>query len=134
MDEKRNKNDSQSYFWDWLADIGLSKLKKIINYNLSDSDEVYGLLDYREMILQLDIESKIVDSYFTSIADTITTIYDYIQARAEQAATKEPSYSNKITGETIEYHVSDSKYRKKHRWIMNNSESPAVKKQDFCYN
>lgn len=130
--EKGNVNDEQSYFWDWLDENGLSKLDRILRSNLPDLEELHDLLDYREMILQLDIESQILDSYFISIADTLTSIDDYIQMGSEQAAAEESPYSD-TTYETIEYHVSGSEHNRKQRWIVNHNKSPAEKKQDFCY-
>lgn len=120
--EKRNANDDQSYFWDWLDENGLFYLEIVLeNNSLPYEGGMHELLDYHEMILDLDIENQISDSYFMSIADTLTSIGDYVQTISEQAATVE-QYCSKGLRDT-EYHVSDVERDSKQKWIVRNNKS-----------
>jgi hypothetical protein len=134
IEEKRNADDSHSYFWDWFQDVGLERLKEISERELPDTEETDNLLGYREMILELDIESCNADNLFTSISDTITAVYEHIQSMSGHAATRERIYSKEIQYETVAYHVSGSNQQHKQIWVVNYNKSPAGKKQDFCYN
>lgn len=128
IEEKRDENDEQSYFWDWMDETGLTKLRTILSGNLHDSEELHDLLDYREMLLQLDKENKIVDGLFASIVDTLNNLDEFNQGISEQAAAIEhEGFTKKLLNESIEYKVSGSSTNEKQRWTVNPDKSPAGK-------
>lgn len=132
IEEKRKANNEQSYFWDWMNENGLAKLKNLLSINLPDEEELHDLLDYRDMILQLDIENNIVDSYFMSIADTLNELNELNQGLSEQAATfEQEDFIQKVLNDSIEYHISRSTISEKQRWIVNNDKSPTGKSGTF---
>lgn len=88
--------------------------------NLPNEEELHDLLDYRDMILQPDIENNIVDSYFTSTADTLNELNELNQGVSEQAATfEQKDFIQKVLNDSIEYHISRSTIGQKQRWIVN---------------
>lgn len=77
INDKRVLNDSQSYFWDWLNEKGYPYLQEILKINFPNDETLLELLDYRQMVLELDLETQMIDNYFTSIADTLESIKEY---------------------------------------------------------
>lgn len=68
------------------------------------------------MILQPDIENNIVDSYFTSTADTLNELNELKQGVSEQAATfEQKDFIQKVLNDSIEYHISRSTIGQKQR-------------------
>ncbi|GEM_PF-4196658 len=128
IEKKRKANDEQSYFWDWMNENGLVKFRNLLSNNLPDEEELHDLLDYRDMILQLDIENNILDSYFTSIADTLDELNELNQGGvSEQAATFEQEDFIPKLNNSIRYHICSEKQK----WIVNSYKSPTRKSGTF---
>lgn len=64
-----------NYFWEWFRKKGLVKINDILYKNISDSDDILDLLDYRILILELDIDNNNFDSIIESFIDSIDNIY-----------------------------------------------------------
>ena len=124
IEEKRSLNDEYSYFWDWMKETGLNKLKTVLNQSLPDHEEIHDSLDYREMILNLDIDNNIVHSYFASVADTIDVLYELTLGINEMCATEEnePDSSYDLS---IEYHHSSESSQYNTQWVVSQNKSPA---------
>ncbi|GAA0431848.1 hypothetical protein GCM10008983_05560 [Lentibacillus halophilus] len=132
IEEKRRQDNETAYFWDWLNEDGLFKIKQILQYNLADSEELHGFLDYRDMILKLDAESQIPDSLFTSIADTVTEIHGLIETISEETATiEEQRYRSPFNEEPIQYPIPVDIHQNEQQWVVNKSESPAGNSRTF---
>ncbi|WP_100010116.1 hypothetical protein [Lentibacillus sediminis] len=127
IEEKRSQDNETAYFWDWLDEHGLEKMKRIAQSSLPNSEELHDLLEYRKMLLELDAESQIADSLFTSIADTLSQIDEFVGAISEEAATvkEKQDYESSFTEESIPINLPKIDHTIPSQWIIIESKSPA---------
>lgn len=124
IDYGRARNDEHSYFWDWMHDIGLEQLQIISKHNFSDSEEMLDLLNYRQMLLDMDIENGIISNLFISISESLTTITEYIQTSLEQSVSIEVDLAEESITIPIHQHIE-----KQHSWVLR--QNSAIKQQSF---
>ncbi|MCA1010376.1 hypothetical protein [Halobacillus halophilus] len=129
IDDAKVNGGKQRYFWDWLDEKGQGSLKTILRHSLPDNDDVLDLLEYREMLLEIDVQNGILSSYFTSVADTLYAIREVTLAYLEESAASEGKTSSKGYKEPFQ---PKSKTRNEGKWEIH-FEKPAEHQQVFCY-
>ncbi len=77
VDNAKHSENSYSYFWSWLENQGIVKLKKIASTRFYSDDETLDLLEYRMFVLEQDMEGNIVHNLIESLADGISEIYKF---------------------------------------------------------
>lgn len=137
IDQKPDIDHDKLYFWNWFIDYGKDQLKLIASTRIDDKDETLDFLDYRDFILESDIKSGITDNVFTSIADTLTMIGNYIETSNQHSVTK--AISDILSDQFIINLGETEKYKSlSSSWTLNsnkelNQKNPAEIEQDFCY-
>lgn len=140
-----NKDPDVLYFWDWMDSKGIEMFRTILRSNLLQTDEFLDLLDHRLYVLELDMQSNIKDNIYHSIAESLNTISDCLDAKNQTSASKEQKISlgtiisdyNQLVLKNYynEYVITRGnmmvdKYNTEFYW---NSRNPAETQQDFCY-
>lgn len=90
--EGKKTSSEYEYFWDWMEDIGLVKIREIADFSYTDTDEFLDLLDFMIYSLTEDSRNGINDIIVSSIADVIGEIYNYVLAHNYICAT-EPTFN-----------------------------------------
>lgn len=121
-------NNESSYFWDWMEEKGHRDLCFILQESVHDSKELLELLNYREMLLEMDAENEILDSYFISVADTITALKEFVIAEKEEAAAEDKLDSYHNWNNAIIH--DENKKTNNFNWTYE-YKNPAEQKQDF---
>lgn len=145
VNQHLNTSDENSYFWNWMDKHGLELINELLHANLNDEDEFLDLLDHRLYILDADIASGLNDNVFTSIADSLKYINDFVTVMNETTATV-PTIEATISSGTfrtgplhqpmwnfgnnfIRTNLNNETFKE----IWKNSLNPAEIQQDFCY-
>jgi len=76
-----------AYFWKWLNDNGIDYLKKT-DRGLPNTEDLSDFLKYREMLLEMDIESGIVENFILSVTELFKLSADFIDSYLETGATE----------------------------------------------
>lgn len=126
---KSQLTQEQGYFFEWLDEEGLDSIRKLELINIEDTEDNLHFLEYRQMLIEMDIENGIVDSLLTSIAETITSIDQFIENYLEQAATISFT-SDDLPNQFMVGQFSITKGT--NSFIWNNETNPAETQQDFC--
>lgn len=124
--------EEMGYFFTWLEDEGINSIRKTESIKLKDTEETLHFLEYRKMLLEMDIENNIIESLLTSIAETITSIDEFMDSYLEQAATTSIRDEYLLVSEQQTL-VSSYQYGNFKNFVWNNSTNPADTQQDFWY-
>lgn len=134
---KQSVGDESAYFWDWFDESGLQMLRELSQSTLTDDEDMLHFLHYRNMLLEMDIENGIIESYMTSVAETLTAIAEFIQAQSEVSATISFSEEAQLPKAFFSDYIIINKntstqlgHKTTYRYC---TEDPASVQQDFYY-
>ncbi len=130
IDGQRGLDNEYSYFWDWFNEKGLTDLKIILSMNIPDHEAFFNLIDYREMLLELDVENGLVEGYFSTFADTVSILKEHLIS-AEYAASTTMEDKVKLERYFMGYVKVPEKEKNSH--LAYSYKNPAEVQQDFCY-
>ena len=91
--EQKEKNP-YSYFWSWLREHGLRKMKVIAGKELGVMDELLDLLEYRLFVLGQDVDSQNLHNIIESIADCIDAVFRFLDQEHLQYSWESPVSSS----------------------------------------
>ena len=80
IDAFASASQNNKFFGVWLKSFGKKTLKDIAELNFpSQSENLLDIIDYREFVLDQEIENGISDDLLTSITDSISFIYEELK-------------------------------------------------------
>ncbi|HLQ82711.1 MAG TPA: hypothetical protein VK121_02535 [Pseudogracilibacillus sp.] len=129
IEEKIKLDEDVSYFWDWLEHYGYKRIKTILEHSLGNHEDLEAELEYRQFVLEMDIESNVLDNFFTSVADTVSMLYDLNDKNSEIAVTLNDEIFGKMDiSQSYTFEIEDINNKE---WHFKN---PAGNQRGFCYN
>lgn len=86
VNSSKNEYPEVLYFWEWMDDKGFDLLE-LWDKRLPESDEIIEFLNYRKVILGMDVSSGSLDTFLLSVTELLLTVGEYIASYFETAAT-----------------------------------------------
>lgn len=80
----KSLDSEYAYFWNWLYDEGITYLRKTDKV-FPNTEDVEDFLKYREMLLEMDTESKVIENLILSISELFKTTSNFIESYLENA-------------------------------------------------
>lgn len=68
-----DKQDHQSYFWNWMQEYGQEGICSFFETDIEDTAENLDKLDMQLFLVQSDIDNKITTSFFESVASFLAS-------------------------------------------------------------
>lgn len=89
----KNLDSKNAYFWDWLDIEGISYLRKTDKV-FPDTEDVVDFLNYREMLLEMDSESGLVENFIISITELFKSTSNFIESYLKNAIYQSISHND----------------------------------------
>lgn len=80
------QNLDMLYFWEWMDDKGFDLLKGL-DKRFPESDEIIEHLNYRRVVLGMDVSSGSLDIFLLSVTELLLAVSEFIAGYFETAAT-----------------------------------------------
>jgi len=84
--ESKKQYPEALYFWEWMDEKGFGLLKEL-DKKLPESEEIVEFLNYRRVILEMDVESDSLDRFLLSVTELLISVSGYLTSYFETAAT-----------------------------------------------
>lgn len=105
--ESKKQYPEVLYFWEWMDEKGFSLLKEL-DKRLPESEEIVEYLNYRKVILEMDVESGELDNFLLSVTELLISVSGYLMSYFETAATAIEIPEGKITLPHREVHYKET--------------------------
>jgi len=76
------------YVYDYMNEYMYPKVEYISKVNFKDNEELNELLRWREFVLEMDVESELEENILSSVADTISILYEKAQKESNNSLKK----------------------------------------------
>ncbi|MEK5038056.1 hypothetical protein [Sporosarcina sp. FSL K6-3457] len=106
VNESKKQYPEVLYFWEWMDEKGFRLLKEL-DKRLPESEEIVEYLNYRRVILEMDVESGELDNFLLSVTELLISVSGYLMSYFETAATAIEISEGKITLPHREVHYKE---------------------------